>query len=264
MSVKPVDHDESAASHDDSTAATIAAFLWGEAQPGRRGPKPGLTLEAIAQAGIAIADAAGIEALSMRRVAEDLGYTTMSLYRYVKGKAELIALMTETAMRDGQPAIPEGQGWRAGITIWAEASLVLFLAHPWLMRVPLQSQIPGPERIAWIESGVRLLAATGLPPDQVIEAVLAIHSYVYGAARLDIEWEGSDEEWRVDGALMRRVANDSRFPAMQALLAHGIFGVAGEEPDQELMQPPYDSGLRYLLDGLELAVAAHQAEQTTM
>lgn len=260
MSVKPgqpgqSDQPSDPDSDGEANASTIAAFLWGESLPGRRGPKPGLTLEAIAQAGIAIADADGLEALSMRRVAEELGYTTMSLYRYVSGKHELIALMTETAMRDGQPAIPADQAWRPGITIWAKATRALFLSHPWLMHVPLQSQATGPERIAWIEAGVALLQGTGLSPEQILEAVLAIHSYVYGVARLDIEWQGSEEEWRIDGPLMRRVAADARFPAMQALLAHGAFGAAGEYVDAHWEQTPYTAGLGYLLDGLEQAIA---------
>jgi AcrR family transcriptional regulator len=67
----------------------------GSLPPGARGPKPGLTIEEITGAAIELADAAGLEHLSMRRVAERLGAGTMSLYRYAAGKAELLDLMVD-------------------------------------------------------------------------------------------------------------------------------------------------------------------------
>ena len=80
-------------------------FLWGgRAQP-TRGPKPALSLEQITDAAIAVADADGLAGVSMQRVAADLGYTKMSLYRYLSGKAELVALMVERVMGE-PPALP--------------------------------------------------------------------------------------------------------------------------------------------------------------
>jgi AcrR family transcriptional regulator len=75
-------------------------LLWGTPERSGRGPKPTLTLEQIARAAIAIADAEGLDALSMRRVAETLGFTTMALYRHIHSKTELIAVMVDTAIGD--------------------------------------------------------------------------------------------------------------------------------------------------------------------
>src|ERR1700712_4171701 len=99
-----------------------AEFLWQERARPTRGPKPALTLDQIADAAIAIADAEGLAAVSMQRGAAGPGYTKMWLYRYLPGKAELVAAMVERAL-GGPPTIAPADGWRAGLTAWAEALL---------------------------------------------------------------------------------------------------------------------------------------------
>src|ERR1700759_2264183 len=92
-------------------------LLWGTPARPRRGPKPSLTRERIVTAAIALADAEGLASLSMQHLAEQLGCAKMALYRYVPGKAELVALMIDEAI--GEPpsplesAGPRGSGWRA-------------------------------------------------------------------------------------------------------------------------------------------------------
>ena len=82
-------------------AATVE-LLWGERRVATRGPKRSMSLDQIADAALAVADAEGIEGASMQRVADDLGVTKMSLYRYVAGKSELVAL-TPLSRRAGCP-----------------------------------------------------------------------------------------------------------------------------------------------------------------
>ena len=84
-------------------------YLWGGRSGATRGPKPGLSLEGIAEAAIAIADAEGLAAVSMQRVAADLGFTKMSLYRYLPGKAELVALMVERGLSREAAQVGTGQ-----------------------------------------------------------------------------------------------------------------------------------------------------------
>src|SRR3954452_1003238 len=95
-----------------------ADFLWQQRARPTRGPKPALTLDQIAEAAIAIADAEGLAAVSMQRVAADLGYTKMSLYRYLPGKNELVAAMIERAL---QPPPAVTGPWREALTGWATA-----------------------------------------------------------------------------------------------------------------------------------------------
>src|SRR3954447_20148804 len=95
-----------------------ADFFWAPRPRPTRGPKPALTLDQITDAAIAIADAEGLAAVSMQRVAADLGFTKMSLYRYLPGKNELVAAMIERALQT-PPAVTGP--WREALTAWATA-----------------------------------------------------------------------------------------------------------------------------------------------
>src|SRR4051812_44346794 len=116
------------AEHKGGVRMTID-FLWGARARPTRGPKPALSLEQIADAAIAVADADGLAAVSMQRVAADLGYTKMSLYRYLPGKAELVALMLERGL--GEPPVLRATDWAAGLKQWAHLLLAGDLRPPW-------------------------------------------------------------------------------------------------------------------------------------
>src|SRR5262245_60943816 len=99
-------------------------LLWGLREPGRRGPKPSLTLDEIVAAAIEVADAEGLAAVSMARVAKQVGSSTMALYRYVANKDELLLLMSDIGI-DDPPVLPDAargpEGWRKGLELWADA-----------------------------------------------------------------------------------------------------------------------------------------------
>lgn len=110
------------------------ALLWGEgdSRP-RRGPKPKFTPAQVALGGVEIADAEGLESLSMQRVAELLGVTTMALYRYVPGKPDLIDLMVDTVLSDPPDLDRVPGGWRPRLEAWARACRHVYRAHPWIL-----------------------------------------------------------------------------------------------------------------------------------
>lgn len=105
-----------------------ARLLWGPPPKAGRGPKAALSLDRIARAGIEIADAEGLGALSMQRVAGLLDYTKMALYRYVPGKAELVALMVDAAIGAAPPV--DGTGWRDPLADWSRRLAAVFRRHP--------------------------------------------------------------------------------------------------------------------------------------
>src|ERR1700761_6715795 len=109
-------------------------LAWGRRDVGTRGPKRGLTLARIVDAGIEVALSDGVQALSMARVAGELGVGTMSLYRYVSAKDELLTLMVDTALGPPPPPDPQ-EDWLAGLTRWAEAVRAAYRRHPWSLRV---------------------------------------------------------------------------------------------------------------------------------
>src|SRR6266542_4383005 len=198
-------------------------LLWGLRTPPSRGPKPALTVERIAQAAIEIADADGVAAVSMQRVASRLGFTKMALYRYVADKAELLAIMIETAA--GEPpdlgSIPGG--WRPKLEAWARRLRARWQRHPWLPAVTVGNRVMGPKEVGWTECAVGALAGTGLAGPQPWTAERALSPAV--------------------SELLR--AHGDRFPALIA--AAGDAGGASRDNGWRF-------GLDRILDGLQLLI----------
>ncbi|HEV8569026.1 MAG TPA: TetR/AcrR family transcriptional regulator [Actinoplanes sp.] len=147
-------------------------FLWGERAERTRGPKPKLSLDQIADAAIGIADAEGLAAVSMQRVAADLGYTKMSLYRYLPGKTELVALMVERAL--GEPPPLAGQDWRAALAEWCRQLLAGFVRHPWTLEATVGVRPLGPHEVGWMESALTVLAGTPLTGGERLDAMVLL------------------------------------------------------------------------------------------
>src|SRR3954454_4391471 len=106
------------------------ASAWGVRSPAAKGPRPGLRLERIVAAAGALADAEGLDAVSMNRVAKELGTGAMSLYRHVASKQELLALMIDAAIGT-VPATPADGGWRVRLEHLAWSTVRAMREHPW-------------------------------------------------------------------------------------------------------------------------------------
>src|SRR6266542_4042354 len=163
----------------------VLELLWGRDQSGRRGPKPGMTIRDIGAAGVRIADADGLAAVSMSKVAAELGFTTMSLYRYVASKDALYTVMLDEAY--GPPDLAEpaaGAGWRERMTIWAIAARDTLLRHPWILQIPLFEPPLSPNQLEWMEAGLQTLGETGLGEQAKLSAMLLVDVYVRGITQL--------------------------------------------------------------------------------
>jgi AcrR family transcriptional regulator len=215
-----------------------ADFLWGGRARPTRGPKPALTLDGIADAAIAVADAEGLAAVSMQRVAADLGYTKMSLYRYLPGKAELVALMVERALG----AAPElsGADWRAALTEWTRLLMASLLRHPWSLAATVGARPLGPHELGWMECALSVLAGTPLSGAERLDAMVVL----VGHARTLAEQVASRHPEAQLGAAITTVIKQhgDRFPQLAAAMAEAA--AAGEQ-DQA-----FDFGLARILDGL--------------
>src|ERR1700761_4056235 len=110
-------------------------LLWGRRERGKRGPRPGLSAEAIVDAAVRIADARGLEAISMARVASELGFTTMSLYRYVDSKDELLQLMFNASAFGADSIVLEGDDCRSRLRSWSIIQRDMLDRHPWITRM---------------------------------------------------------------------------------------------------------------------------------
>jgi AcrR family transcriptional regulator len=139
------------------------ALLWGIGKKPTRGPKPGLSVGRIVNAAIEVADAEGLAALSMRHVADRLGISTMSLYTYVPGKAELIDVMLDAVLGEVAQSGDVDLGWRAGLERIARENWALYHRHPWMLQVAATSRPPlGPNVIAKYDRELRAVDGIGL------------------------------------------------------------------------------------------------------
>lgn len=228
-------------------------LLWGTQERPSRGPKPTLSLDEIARAGIAIADREGLGALSMRHIAEELGFTTMSLYRHVPGKTELLAVMIDTAIGDALPLPVVAGDWRTRLTHWAYQNLELLLRHPWMLITDSPDAQTGPNKMAWIEAGLQTLADADLDAGEMLGAVFSVYVYVHGSAQIFSLWQHEEApSWTPGSPLMRRVLGDERFPMLNAMLAGGALDDAEEEEPGE----SFEFGLQRMLDGIEMMIAS--------
>lgn len=224
--------------------------LWDRRPLATRGPKATLTLDAIAATAVEIADADGVGAVSMQRVAEQLGFTKMALYRHVPTKDVLLAVMIDLAV-DVPPDLDAVRGgWRGKLTRYAELLWDVWQAHPWLPTVTLGSRVMGPNETGWVERAVRCLAGTGLTGDQQIDAVLLLSAHVRMAHSLST---AGSFPWTADhrlapamtGVLRERAAD---FPSILA----AIDGARGR-PVRSVTD---GIGLACVLDGLDHQIRA--------
>lgn len=242
------------------------ALLWRSGEPGevRPGPKPGLSVDAIVEAAIEVADAEGMAALSMRKVGLRLGRTGMALYTYVPSKGELVDLMYDRALAELPSSYDLSRGWRAAVASWAEDTLAFYLRHPWVLQVSQARPVLGPNEFAMLESVVAVLRATGLRPRRLRGVVALLFDFVRGAAKsisesrqAPSETGVSDEEWWLArSSLLEEVAPGfaTRFP-MVAWIESEDDGPGDDEPYMEhRVSETFAVGLGVLLDGVEAAV----------
>ena len=231
------------------------ASAWGVRARAGRGPKPGLSLDRIVDAAVSVADAEGLTAVSMNRVAKQLGSSPMSLYRYLESKDELLALMVDAAFGPVPPHADD-EDWRAGLQRWAWGVLDAMQAHSWAVRVPITGPPIAPNSVAWLDDALRSLRDTGLAEAEKASVVMMLTGYVRHHVMLMGEIQAHmfaspsnpDDAMRAYSDAMRRLTDPDRFPALRLLLDAGVFEQA-DPPEEE-----FAFGLDRLLDGVAALV----------
>jgi len=174
--------DDREATTGASTTTDVVALLWRRAAPPRRGPKPRFSVDAVVAAATEIADARGLDAVTMQSVAERLGTTKMALYRYVPGRVELDALLLDAALG---PAPPAGRGtdWRADLTAWAGHVHARALARPWSVELAQRPHLPGPVELAWFEVGLAAFGDLPLTGAEKLDTLALLVGHVMSLVR---------------------------------------------------------------------------------
>lgn len=162
----------------------VIELLWGRRKQGRRGPRPGLSVDAIVDAAVRIADAEGLEAISMARVAAELGFTTMSLYRYVASKEELLQLMFNASALGAESVVLDGHDWRSRLRSWATLQREMLDLHPWITQMPMPAPPLAPNSLHFLERGLEAFDGTGLAAEDKIRVIGLIASYSLNEARM--------------------------------------------------------------------------------
>lgn len=232
------------------------SVLWGERDQPSRGPKPALSADQIARAAVRVADAEGIDAVSMQRIAREVDVTTMALYRYFSNKAELLELMIDVA---GGPVPDFGavsNGWRSRLKEWTRRCSSIYHKHPWFLQAAsARRRIMGPNELAWFDTAIAILAKTDLPTDDQHQAFLLLIGYVRSKAEFRaVENQGpSTEQWLSEMTkLLGR--HRERYPSLMTALNSGAFSQS--RPDD------YDFGLECILDGIERAAQKRRKQRS--
>ncbi|WP_431231431.1 TetR/AcrR family transcriptional regulator [Mycolicibacterium psychrotolerans] len=227
----------------DDTIPEALAALWREPAPTRR--SGGLSRERIVAQAIQMADADGLGALSMAKLAQRMGCGTMSLYRHIANKDQLIAFMLSAA--PGPPPVPtRGGNWRTALDGWASGLWEVYHRHPWILPASAASPPVDPGQLAWLDAGLAALGGTGMSERDKLAGVLAVLHFVRGAAALAIE-APTDVDGLDYPRLLRTVVDENRFPALVSALHSGAF-----DDGDESQVDAFRSGLNQLLDGLSL------------
>jgi len=204
--------------------------------------RPPLTRERVLLAAIQLADTAGIDALTMRRLGQELGVEAMSLYNHVANKDDILAGMVELV--HGEIALPEGHDWKAALRRSAISAHEVAWRHPWAHGVSIVLEAMSAARLRWAEAVLRTLREAGFSPELTCHAYHALESHITGFTL----WAGAFP----DAGRLRELAADflqqlpvEQFPYFAEHIEQHLIGTHdGDEGE-------FEFGLDLLLDGLE-------------
>ncbi len=220
-------------------------LLWGSQDKPVRPQRLALTVDRIAAAAIEVADAEGMAAVSMQHVAGRLDVTKMALYRHVTGKAELVAVMIESAVGEPPDLRTVPGGWRPRLVRWADLMRETWDRHPWLPAATTGERATGPREVGWTESAVAALEDTGLDGGERMDAVFLLSGHIRNtrsAATAGTQPWTAEKELR---DILRR--HGERFPALLA---------AESSAGDAVRDNGWSFGLTRILDGLAVLIDA--------
>lgn len=235
----------------ESGLPRVVAIAWGVHATPQRGPSRGLTHERIVQRAVEIADAHGLAALTMQRLAESLGFTTMSLYRYVANKDELLMLMLGAEWLLPQRP-PPSDDWREGLRGWADSLRQMYREHPWLLDVVRgPTSVLLPSSVQAVDRGMEAVRELPLDESEWVSLILVVSSYVAAFAGLERDLAGQQNLQFGPEALreLAEVITPDKFAYAAPLILAG--GYAGSpDPDDLSLEVEYQFGIDLLLNGL--------------
>ncbi|MFE4450131.1 TetR/AcrR family transcriptional regulator [Streptomyces sp. NPDC056796] len=217
-----------------------------------RGPRRGLSIDAVVEAATTVADAEGLDAVTMRRVAKELGVVPMTLYTYVPGKAELLDLMLDAAYARMPRTDTTGQPWRQRVIAVAEENKALFEHHPWAAAVSTVRPPLGPGQMAKYEHELSGLDGLGLSDVEMDDCLSHLLAFVQACARAVADARAAQHDsamndgqwWELNAPLVARVLDEDAYPtAVRVGAAAGAAHNSAYDPAHA-----YSFGLQRVLD----------------
>ena len=220
----------------------------------RRPPRRPLTRERALEAAVALADAGGLEELSMRRLAEELGVEAMSLYHHVPSKDAILDGMVDLVFQEIEAPRPTG-AWKEEMRARARSMRAALLRHRWAIRVMESRATPGPATLAHHDAVLGSLRAGGLSLRLTAHAYAALDSYIYGFAHteLSLPFQTTEETHTVAAAILDAVPPGA-YPHVVELARDHVLRPGYSYADE------FEYGLELILDGLDRALARERAE----
>jgi AcrR family transcriptional regulator len=240
--------------------------IWSSPEPGARKAK--ISRAAIADAALAIADEQGFDALSMRRVADRLEVGTMSLYHYIRGKDDLMALVDDRVIEE--VLVPDGEmpgEWREALAEIARRSYASWTRRPWLAHIAGETPRVGPNMMRHIDQSLGTVAGLGLSPAEQFEIVSTVDDYTLGFVMSDRDlskmrendWQGLEDV----ASHMSELIQTGEFPNLEAFLGgtdKEVLIANWREIAQEMdRMDRFERGLNRLIDGIALDLERRSA-----
>ncbi|MDT0270414.1 TetR/AcrR family transcriptional regulator [Streptomyces sp. DSM 44915] len=249
------------AAEDGRDPQYLLDLLWRTRAAGTRGPRGSLSVDQVVGEAVRIADAEGVGAVSMRRIAQALGVTTMTLYRYVPSKDDLLDLMFH--MGSGPPDTTDWPAdWRGALRCWGRQMREMVVGRPWMLDIPIGAPPFGPNNLAWMEAALAAMDETPLNEGDMMEVLMILTSFVLGSTRQEVSMTRASErtgvsyeEWgRAYGRMLPKIMGDGRYPTLAKVTATGVFENENSPADD------FDQSLEFLLNSVAALIRRREDE----
>ncbi|GAA4203754.1 TetR/AcrR family transcriptional regulator C-terminal domain-containing protein [Streptosporangium oxazolinicum] len=236
--------------------------LWERLERADKSARPTLSAHRIARAAVDIADADGLDAITMRRLATELGVGPMAAYRHVSGRDDVVELMVDLVY--GEVDVPRDAGWRETMRALALGVHALVLKHAWLTQLSTAQAAYEltPNRMALAERTLAALRETDLDVDTAITVFRTVTAYVHGATAAEVGlrrlasdrgWATGDETRTGLSAQMGWLLNTGRYPEFERYTR--------EATRKDDLRWQFETGLEHVLDGIAVRLAGKGPRQ---
>lgn len=227
-------------------------------RPGR--PRtPALNQQKILQSALRLADEDGVDGLSMRTLAAQLGVEAMSLYNHVANKDDILSGIADLVVGEIESTFPPEMDWKTAAQRRALSAHEVLLRHPWAAALIESRPNPSPARLRYADSILGVLRNAGFSVELAYRALLTLDSYIYGFTLQEVSWPNSPEQVPAAIARLRPVVSPVEYPHVTAVME--LVARQSAAGASAIRQAEFDFGLDLVLGALERMLAASRAKR---